>query len=143
MSASIPIESNRFSAFLLEPGIIENAIKPGVHLEVKDMLAIKKSNQAIAEGAAYSVLVTSGHLSSISNEARILTASSEFAEGTIAKALLISSMGHRIVGNFYLTVNRPALPTQIFTERQKALDWLRQKVAEQSQNQSSSSARFV
>jgi hypothetical protein len=134
MSGSKSIVTNRYSAFLLEPGIIENSINPGVHLEVNDMLAIKKSNQAISEGAPYSVLVTSGHLSSISNEARTLTASNEFAEGTVAKALLINSIGHRIVGNFYLTVNKPVLPTQIFTEREKALDWLRQKLSEKSQN---------
>jgi len=130
MSVAQTINSTKFSAVLIEPGLIENSIHPGVHLEVEDMLAIKKANQSIAGGVPYVVLVSSGHLSSISNEARLLTASREFALGTIAKALLIRSMGHRIVGNFYLAVNRPVLPTQIFTEREKALVWLRLKLSE-------------
>lgn len=113
---------------MIEPGLIENYIKPGVNIDVSDAWEIKKSNLELTNGNSYAVLVVSGHLSSITKGAREVVASRQFVGKTIAKALLVDSLGHRIVGNFYLTVNKPLITTRVFTDREVALHWLRSQI---------------
>jgi hypothetical protein len=119
------IELDKFTATVLEPGLIENHIKPGMNMEPRDAWELKKINRDLSEGRDYVVLITSGHLSSVSKDAREVVASKEFAGHTIAKAILVESLGHRIVGNFYLSVNKPFIRTRIFTDRNDALRWLK------------------
>lgn len=109
---------------LLEDGILENHVKAMCHIEENDIWAIKKANLSLTNGKAYCILVTAGHLSSISKEAKQLTASKDFAQNTIAKAILIDSLGHKIVGNLYLKINKPYIRTKVFTSRELAIAWL-------------------
>ncbi len=126
------IDLDKFNLTLVEPGIIENYIKPGVLIEAADAWELKRQNLLLAEQKEYCVLVVSGHLSSVSKEAREVVASREFVVKTKAKALIVDSLGHRIVGNFYLSVNKPYIKTKIFSDRSEALKWLRTQLIEKS-----------
>ena len=44
---------------------------------------------------------------------------------TLAQAFLVSSLAQRIIGNFVINVQRPALPTRLFNTEQEAIRWLR------------------
>ena len=105
-------------------GIIENIINDYCTLERENVLEIKEVNKKLSKGKPYAVLVDSGMYTTISTEARELLASKEFAEITIAKALLVRSLGHRIVGQFYIRINKPFIPTKIFSDREEAIKWL-------------------
>lgn len=119
------IITEKFEVTLLENGIVEDFIKAGVIIEAEDVTAIKKYNFQQAGNKPYVILVTGGDLITFSKEARELAASKEFIEAALAKALLINSTAYKIVGNFYLKVNKPYLQTRIFSDRTKALNWLR------------------
>ena len=41
-----------------------------------------------------------------------------------AIAMLIESTGGRIIGNLYLALNRPVVPTRLFTSEPEAIAWL-------------------
>lgn len=127
------LTSEKTEVLILEPGIIENIVKPGAIIETEDILRLKEKNEQLSKGKKYVVLVTSGHLSSITKEARELVASKEFAQNTMAKALLIDSLGHRIVGNFYLKINKPHIKTRLFVDRDVAILWLKSIMQEQNQ----------
>lgn len=45
-------------------------------------------------------------------------------KNTIADALVINSLAHKILANFYMKMNKPVKPTKIFTSQKKAVDWL-------------------
>jgi hypothetical protein len=122
------IDLDKFRITFVESGIIENYIKPGVLIEVADAWELKRQNLLLSDQREYCVLVVSGHLSSVSKEAREVVASAEFVGKTKAKALMVDSLGHRIVGNFYLSVNKPAIKTKIFSDRAEALKWLRKQL---------------
>lgn len=115
-------------AVLLEPGLIENSIETDIDLQPEHVQQMKKANHELAAGRRYAVLVTSHPYSSFSPEARVYSARPEFVQDTIASALVIQSMAQRLVGNFYLQVNRPHIPTRLFTDREAALEWLREEV---------------
>lgn len=114
---------------LLSPGIVETIIADYTTLDCENVLKIKETNLELTGGLPYAVLVDSGMFTGITQEARELSASSEFSQNTIAKALLVRSLGHRIVGEFYIRVNKPKIKTKIFADRTKAIEWLQKKVS--------------
>lgn len=128
MVAETKISLEKTEVFLLEDGILENHVKAMSHIEESDIWAIKKANLSLTNGKPYCILVTAGHLSSISKEAKELTASKDFAQNTIAKAILVDSLGHKIVGNLYLKINKPYIKTKVFTSRALAIAWLQSQI---------------
>lgn len=113
-------------------GILENRIIDSVEIDVKDVYQAKEDNLAITNGKPYCILVNSGKYTTISKEALELSASPDFKQNTIAKALLIQELPHRIVGNFYMRFKKPAIKTKIFTDRAKALIWLKGELKKSS-----------
>ena len=113
---------------LIAPHIIENIIHDYVTLEKKNILEIKRINMQLSEGQPYAVLVDGGTYTAISKEARELSASKEFAQETIAKALLLRYIGQRIVAQFYININKPHVKTKLFTDREKAIEWLNAQI---------------
>lgn len=120
------IETDKYIVREIENGLIENYIKEGVHIGKEDVESIKRANMKISSRDRYVVLVISKEFTSISKEARELSASKEFANETIAKALIAPSTAHKIVSQFYLKVNKPVILTKIFTDVDQAKVWLRE-----------------
>ena len=112
----------------LEDRILENHVLEGKCVDVKELHELKSINQSFIEDGFYCLLITSGHLAEITKEARKLSASAEFAQRTLAKAFLVESLGHRIIGDFYIRMNKPFIKTKLFTDREKALEWLREQL---------------
>ena len=61
----------------------------------------------------------------ISKEARDYFANERTASIQRATALLIGSAVSRIIGNFFLGLNKPITPTRLFTDPEEAIKWLR------------------
>ena len=118
------IKTKNVTIFLVSHGIIENIIHDHATLEQVDILEMKQMNKQLSGGLPYVVLIDSGTYTDITKEARELLASKEFGEKTIAKALFVRSLGHRIVAQFYIKINKPYINTKIFADREKAIDWL-------------------
>lgn len=112
-------------AFKLEGIIIENSLVAGITLEPHDVRRIKQMNLRLCEGKMYALLVDPKEGSLITDEAQALLASEEMAELNIAKAILIYSEKQKIIGNLYLSIKKPHVKTKLFTDREKALKWLR------------------
>jgi hypothetical protein len=122
------IKTQSATVRLITSGIIENIIHDYATLEEKDLLEIKRVNKQLSKGQPYAVLVDSGIYTAISKEARELSASKEFAQSTIAKALLVRNLGQRLVGQFYIKINKPQIRTKIFADREKAIEWLNRQI---------------
>lgn len=111
----------------LGSGIIENIVKEGVSIEREDILKINETNRSIAQGKKYTLLISSEAFATITREARELSASDQFIESTLAKAILVDSLGQKLVVNFYLSINKPKIKTRMFSnsDRDSAIKWLK------------------
>lgn len=118
---------------VLKSGIIENIIHDYASIEEKNVLEIKTANKELSKGKPYVILVDSGIYTTISKEARELSASKDFSQQTIAKALIVRGLGQRIIGQFYINVNKPHIKTKIFAEREKAIKWLASQISKNKQ----------
>lgn len=115
---------------LIAPQILQTFVKENNTIDVADLWKIKEVNRELADGKKYGVLVESDMMTNITKDAMKLSASKEFQENTVAKALIIKSVGHQIVGSFYLKFNKPHIPTRIFKEKEEALEWLSQMLVQ-------------
>ncbi|MBA2613995.1 MAG: hypothetical protein H0U95_18675 [Bacteroidetes bacterium] len=125
------ITTQKCEVTFLEEGIVENYIKPGIVVEAVDLEELKKISSELAGNKPYVIIVTSGELASFSKEARELSASKSFITNAVAKAIVVDSIAKKIIGNFYLRVNKPYLPTKLFSDRAEALTWLRSIINKQ------------
>jgi hypothetical protein len=48
----------------------------------------------------------------------------EASDSVTANAILVSSSVSRVLANFFLTINKPSIPTRIFNDSAKAVKWL-------------------
>ncbi|MEX1001751.1 MAG: hypothetical protein WDZ35_06515 [Crocinitomicaceae bacterium] len=127
---SVTVETSISTITLLEDGILENIVHDGCTVTAENLKEIKAANLQLMGEQPYCVLIVSGMMSDISTEARELAASAEFVQNTIAKALLVNSLGHRLVGQFYIKINRPCIKTKLFTDKTKAMMWLRKQLSD-------------
>jgi hypothetical protein len=113
---------------LLEPNLLENFVLDYSSIELADLLEAKIINQQLTKGEPYAAILTFGKMTEVSAEARERIASKEHKQNVVAKAILVDNIGHRLLGNFYLAVNKPHIRTRLFTDREMALDWLRSEL---------------
>lgn len=70
------------------------------------------------------VLIDITTTSEISKEARDYFANERTASIQRATALLVGSPASKIIGSFFMGLNKPLSPTKLFTDPQKAIKWL-------------------
>ncbi len=70
------------------------------------------------------VLIDMAAISEISKEARDYFANERTASIQRVTALLISSPVSRVIGNFFMGLNKPISPTRLFTDPREAIKWL-------------------
>jgi hypothetical protein len=58
------------------------------------------------------------------SEMREVSASPEYNAFYIAVALVSPSVAMKLLGNFYLRINKPVVPTRFFATRESAVFWL-------------------
>ncbi|MBA2610589.1 MAG: hypothetical protein H0U95_01370 [Bacteroidetes bacterium] len=86
--------------------------------QINDALGIlSKGKQAL-------VLMVAEEFAQFERSATDFSASDEGLRYTIADALVVKSLSHKILANFYLKFNKPAKPTKIFTNEVDAVKWL-------------------
>lgn len=62
---------------------------------------------------------------SISREARHYYAGQEAAASASAVALIVDTPVSKVLGNFYLGLSNPILPSRLFSSKDDALAWLK------------------
>ena len=70
------------------------------------------------------VLIDMTEVTEIAKEARDYFANERTASIQRATALLIKSPVSRVIGNFFLGLNKPISPTRLFTDPERAIGWL-------------------
>ena len=129
------IDLRHFKVRLIEKQIVENTLKEGVEIDVQDILELKQANLSLTNKEKYAILVTPKEFSSVTKKARELSSSKEIVGNTLAKAFLVKNFGQKLVVNFYMKVNRPFIKTQVFTDREEALKWLRNELEKGKKSQ--------
>ncbi|MFH1427329.1 MAG: STAS/SEC14 domain-containing protein [Patescibacteria group bacterium] len=89
---------------------------------VKEHIAACKKS---SKGESVLVLFDGRNVKSVTRQARQYLSSDEVSKITKASAVLVSWPISRVIGNFFIGLNKPSYPTKLFTEIEAALKWLK------------------
>jgi hypothetical protein len=104
--------------------IVRVKILPGAEIELADAIQNHSATKMLTNNDNYLVLVDGRVNLSVSREARNYASQEKADEGRIAEAFIITSTANKLIGNFYMNVNKPSIPTKIFSSEDKAIEWL-------------------
>jgi hypothetical protein len=113
------------SISLGDDGIVRARMNPGVfHIELADAQEVIRAMSALCGGVRRPVLVDLRELRSMTRECRTYFAGPETAAIQAAAGLLVVSPVARALGNFFMGLNKPLVPTRLFTSEPETLVWL-------------------
>lgn len=119
------IETRTQKVSLRDDGIIFFLSFPNSEHSLSDAKENVAAAAALGDGRKRPCLVDLRQLKSMSREARAYYAGDETAQVEAAAALLVASLVSKIIGNFFMGINKPVIPTRLFTSEAQAVEWLR------------------
>jgi hypothetical protein len=115
----------KFITKLLPEGIVFTQVIAGSDISLTDA---KNNTRAVIDltgGKVSPMLVDTRNIRSISKEARDHFSMRERKGHVNSIAILIHSPLSRIIGNFFMGLNKPSVPTKLFTDQRTAMIWLK------------------
>lgn len=119
------IELKKSTVSLMDEGILHIHLKTGCEIELSDAILIVEAMGKLGEGEKFPVLIDAGEFTSIDKEVRIFSASAESNIYTLADAIAYYSLAQKLIADFYVKHNKPVVPTQVFSDKDKAIQWLK------------------
>lgn len=123
------IELKAFTSWLGNDRICYTVVKPNAIVELQDALENSSSVKEISGGTIYPILVNLKQIKSISKEARDHFSMKNRVPGVSAVAMLVRSPVSRVIGNFFIGINKSVVPTKLFTDESEVVSWLKQFVS--------------
>ncbi|KAF0164831.1 MAG: hypothetical protein FD157_1995 [Rhodocyclaceae bacterium] len=111
--------------WLGEDGIVRIMWIPGAEVTLEDAEESMAAYLQINQGKRRPMVVDTSQMKSLAREARHLYASEEAAKVASAVGLIVGTPVSRVLGNFYLGLSNPHLPTRLFDSESEALEWLK------------------
>ena len=111
-----------------DDGIVRTKVKPMAEVTLKEALENSKAVNSFIQQTKkkYPLLIDSRNIKSITKEARDHFAVRNRETSINCFAVLIDSPLSRIIGNFFMGLNKPSVPAKLFTNEKDALEWLQQ-----------------
>lgn len=117
-------ETNAYTMTVHDDLLIEFKVKKNVTLQEKDVWESREQSVNYITGQKFKVLFEGDENANVSVDARRAGASKEYAGHVAALALYSNKLHERIIGNLFLKINKPFVPTRFFDNRDEAIAWL-------------------
>ena len=121
-------DTGKGTVCLYENGVMHQVYHDGVNLDMDDTrkeMEIYRREYCPKDPPP--ILVDLTRLRSVSKDSRSIYASKDTAKIFSKAALLVGNPVSRIVGNFYMGINKSAMPVKMFTDPGEAMVWLEKK----------------
>jgi hypothetical protein len=105
-------------------GIVHVVYKAGCTVTIADIYAIANFISHIGVANKYNILTEPEQNSSIDNKARVLLATEKGSFIILKNAILCRFLMSEMVSNFFVRIDNPVIPTKIFKDKTKAIEWL-------------------
>lgn len=112
---------------LLSCGIVHYTYLPNSEVDEKEH---QRNHDALTELVGkeqkYPLLIDADAFINVTPEARKLIRNLESTVPISARAMIITSLGQRILTSFYIKVQKPIVPTKIFNNYEDGIQWLQE-----------------
>jgi hypothetical protein len=111
--------------WLGEDGIVRIIHVSGAEVTLEDARETMAAYLKINGGKRLPLFVDTKTMKSMSRETRKYYAGEEAAKVASAAAIIVGTPASRVLGNFYLGLSNPHLPSRLFSSEEEALEWLK------------------
>jgi hypothetical protein len=115
---------NAYMEIIKEDGILFCRFFDNIEMDEKIAELCVKERLAFSKGVSYPAIIDMKGLKSVNKKAREYM-QKEGSALLKAGALLIGSPVSRVLGNIFLSLNTPEIPTRLFTDKEDALNWIK------------------
>jgi hypothetical protein len=105
-----------------------------LHVELADAMSDFEIAVKMLDNKPMPVLVDSRAFSYFTDEVRAFYASKDRVKNISAMAVLINSLPTRLMGNFFIKINKPHFSTKLFTDEAEAVKWINKIISENKKN---------
>lgn len=109
---------------LRSDGIVQISYPDNFSFTLKESIESVNAIGEITKGVPHLILKIPGKYTTVDKDTRLHVAKGDGARFSIAEAFILNSLAHRLIGNFYLSVEKPQKPTRFFTTTTEAEVWL-------------------
>lgn len=120
------IEAKGYFTWMGDDRIARTCVKPNIDIILDYALENSKIVNSFYIDKKYPLLIDSRNIKSMSREARHHFSVKGRETNTNAFGIIIGSSISRVLGNFYLGINKPTVPTKLFDNEDNAVEWLKQ-----------------
>ncbi len=117
-------ETEKIKFTMLEGGILNTECFPKTTMTLEDGIESTRISAEMNEGQELPLLCDITNVVKMSQECRKHFAGEEHAKTFSKCALIISNPISKIIGNFFMGLNKPLKPTKLFTNKSDGLQWL-------------------
>jgi hypothetical protein len=111
--------------FNLDNGTLYTSCFPLTTMDLEDGTESTRISLELVRGKPLLLLSDLSNVTKMTIECRNHFAGEEHAKSFSKAALLVSSPISRIIGNFFMGLNKPIKPTTLFTDKSKAIKCVR------------------
>ena len=108
-----------------EDGIARVIWVPGAEVTLEDAHEIMAAYNKLRNGKRLPLLIDTRTMRTFAREARHYFAGAEAAAVASAAAIVVETPVSKVLGNFYLGLSNPHLPSRLFSSEDAALVWLK------------------
>ena len=109
-----------------DDGIARTKVKPQAEVTLKESMENSKTVNSLSGEKKFPLLIDSRNIKSISKEARDYFSIQNRDTNVTSFAIIIDSPLSRIIGNFFMGLNKPSVPAKLFNNEEDAIMWLKQ-----------------
>lgn len=108
--------------------VLTNGILVGTYLaeaiDLKMAQSVVINRMKLYGEKDYPLLIHMNNVKHVTKDARDYFASKEGCQKIKSCAIITNSIVTRVIANFFLTLNKPLVPTKLFTDEESAKQWL-------------------
>jgi hypothetical protein len=122
------IELAKAHLYLLDDGFTSITFKDKVNFELEDAIELDNYTYDWVNGSSFVTLVDARNIrSNMSHKARDYFAKNEkITNIRKGQAIVVNSLHIKLLANFYMNFHKPSDPVKIFTDYDKAKDWIQE-----------------
>ncbi len=110
---------------LRDDGIFCTECHPNTVMTLEDGLFSTKMTNELQGGVPHPLLCDLSNVVKITKDCREHFSGPVHAETYTVTALVVTNPISRIIGNFFMGLNKPVKKTRLFTDKDSALEWLK------------------
>ena len=112
---------------LLSNGVVHYSYLPNSTVCEIEHLVNHDAIVEFTQNIKHLVILDAGQFLNLTPEARKLIRKLEETVPVAARAVVVKTLGERMIINFYISFHKPIIPTKVFSNYENAMLWLKNK----------------